>query len=227
MAVSYASLVTENLDLDVQLVLPKLQPYSLQEMCRFTIRKSIRQSIEKQNEDYFKINREMSTFNPDRELKHPERMRNEDSGSEDIEQDDEMMNNFERFFSSRLQTGNSLIDNRLRMMIYDHLIDSNINLDEETNDTENRALVLVRANDDQNGESQTSSRGTQDSGLSDGSQSSSLTESSQVSFDKQQSKKARKDSLSEKTRENLLRSRIMQLPLPVNVKSFILYYRDI
>lgn len=225
MTVSYASLVTDNLDLNAQIILPKLQPYSLQEICRFSIRKSIRQSIEKQNDNYFKINREMSTFNPNRESKQSQRISNEDSGSEDIEQD------FARFFGSRLQPGSNLNENRLRMMLYGHLIDTNyqnsINLDEETDGIENRALVLVSANEGQNEENGTNSRETQDSGLSEGSQSSSLTESSQALLDKQQPKKARKDSLNMETRENLLRSRIMQLPLPVNVKSFVLYYRDI
>lgn len=233
MAVSYASLVTDNVDYSIRLNLPKLQPYTLQELCRFAIRKSIRQSIESQDENYYKIKRELSTFNPNRESKQPER-RSSDSGSEEAEQDDEMFQNFERVFSARLRSGNN-IDNQLRMMIYGHLMDTNSRLSvhlggDETEDAQNRALVLVRPNEGRNEEgedNEASPRETGDSGLSDGSQSSSLTESSQASLDQQQSKKARKDSLSEERKENLLRMRILQLPLPINVKSFVLYYRGI
>jgi hypothetical protein len=46
-----------------------LQPYTLQEICRFRIRQSIRTSIESQHADYSKINRFMSTYNKDRRFK--------------------------------------------------------------------------------------------------------------------------------------------------------------
>lgn len=224
MAVSYASLVTDNLDLNLKITLPKLQPHSLQELCRFQIRKSIRQSIETENEDYYKIKREMSTFNPNRDSKRSERI------SDDNDSEDERM-----LLSSRLLPTNSNIENRLRMMIYGHLADANIRLsdnlvDDDVENAQSRVLALLRSIDNSsetNEESEPSPRETRDSGIGDGSQSSSLTESSEPLVDHQQSKKVKSESENEEKRENLLRLRVMQLSIPSYVKNFVLYHRDI
>lgn len=43
--------------------LAKLKPLTLQEICRYKIRQTIRQAIEKDQPDYLKVKREMSTYN--------------------------------------------------------------------------------------------------------------------------------------------------------------------
>jgi hypothetical protein len=47
----------------------KLKPLTLQEICRFKIRQSIRQSIAEEHTDYYKVTREMSTFNKNRHVR--------------------------------------------------------------------------------------------------------------------------------------------------------------
>jgi hypothetical protein len=121
----------------------RLKPLTLQELCRFKIRELIRNSIELENPDYFKINRSMSTFNRDRKLSCWKSYENnsDSEDSDDYDEDEEenggggggggssagtavstnsSLSQFERFFRPR--RGQNLLhtsfDNRLRLMIY-------------------------------------------------------------------------------------------------------------
>lgn len=48
--------------------LAKLKPLKLQEICRFKIRQTIRRAIEQEDPEYYKIKRDLSTYNKDRLL---------------------------------------------------------------------------------------------------------------------------------------------------------------
>lgn len=246
MSVSYASLVTDNVDQNARLSLPYLNPYSLQELCRFKIRQSIRTAIEEQDENYFKIKRELSTYNLDRSSKKLETQSsssdNENSENEEEENEENGMQSFNSIFIPSLRTINS-IDNELRLMLYNQLTDQNgpfgFDLGRDEEGHQRRALVLLRPEqliseqrtEESGGNEEQESSG--DSGVSEGSQSSSLTEQCKVTEENadlnnnnQNTKRTRNDSVAER-QENLLRTRIMQLPLSIDVKKFLLYYRDI
>ena len=241
MSVSYASLVTENVDPNARVSLPHLNPHSLQELCRFKIRQSIREAIEAQDENYYKIKRHLSTYNTNREKKKSETSDSENNSAENEDDDEEnnsIVGRLARISESRLR------DNELRLMIYGHLMDPDgtfsLNLTREDNENPSPALVLLRPsrtneeNRTEESEDHEDQETSADSGVSDGSQlssqSSSLTEPSKVveenADSNQKPKKPRRDSTAER-HENLLRSRIMQLPLSINVKNFLLYYREI
>ncbi|CAF0713762.1 unnamed protein product [Brachionus calyciflorus] len=263
MSVSYASLVTDNLDPCARVVMPELNPYSLQELCRFKIRQSMRKAIESSDKDYFKIKREKSTYNLKRERKTSEtRIDESDSSSstdsghseeEEEESQESRMERFERFLRPRLRSNN--IDNELRLMIFGHLMDPDstfsIHLDrqDENGNGNSPPLVLVRpsrenrenSNNDEteNNHENESQRENVESGLSEGSQlssqSSPMIEPSRISNenadvnnnDKNNHKKARTEFEDSTRKENLLRNRILKLSIPINVKNFLLYNRDI
>jgi hypothetical protein len=60
---------------------------SLQDLCRYQIRRSIRKKIETEQPNYYKIEREMSTFNQKRSNKLISDEENESSESSDQDQD--------------------------------------------------------------------------------------------------------------------------------------------
>lgn len=123
----------------------------MQEICRFKIRQCIRQAIEKDNADYYKIKREMSTFNKNRNMKSENKTKpcnnenqtdSDDSENYDDEDDDDddpnddlggggrgnvrnsSLARFERFFRPRRGQNASYttLDNQLRLMIYGNKI---------------------------------------------------------------------------------------------------------
>ena len=111
----------------------------MQEICRFKIRQLIRQSIENDCVDYYKVNREKSTFNKrkltEKQFDLDEKEYN-DLGEENDDEDETEatrqiefpITRFERMFSTentRAESRNSHnLENQLRLMIYGHLLDA-------------------------------------------------------------------------------------------------------
>jgi len=139
MNVSFASLITTNENMNELFRMPRLNPFSLQEICRFKIRQLIRQTIENDCVDYYKVNREKSTFNkrklPAKQFDLNEEEHN-DSGEENDDDDQTEatrqiefpITRFERMFSTeytRVESRNNHnLENQLRLMIYGHLLDA-------------------------------------------------------------------------------------------------------
>jgi hypothetical protein len=104
---------------------------SLQEICRFQIRKKIRESIKRDYQDYYQIKREMSTYNKNRVQGH--NCRNDSEDADDNNNDNRSsevvcpLTRFERLFTPRrteenrqetAERSNIYFENQLRMMIY-------------------------------------------------------------------------------------------------------------
>ena len=101
-------------------VLARLNPLSLQDLCRYRIRQTIRGAIETDQPNYYKIDRDMSTFNQKRSsksLNHEEsESESSDQDRDDDDEDDEDRNSesndfpltrFERLFRQRhINNGN-------------------------------------------------------------------------------------------------------------------------
>lgn len=61
----------------------------MQEICRFKIRQTIRQAIEKDNADYYKVKRDMSTYNKNRHVSSKSTRERRGRTFYGVEQDDD------------------------------------------------------------------------------------------------------------------------------------------
>jgi hypothetical protein len=109
-----------------------LNPLKLQDICRYRIRQQIREAIEKENADYYKIKREMSTFN-ERKMQSLSKRGQSEGYDNDYDNDDDAedssnepsgsefpLTRYERFFAhrNRASADGSYYENQLRLMIY-------------------------------------------------------------------------------------------------------------
>ncbi len=105
-----------------------MNPLSLQELCRFTIRSQIRHSISAQIPDYYTIKREKSTFNVNKKFKSVEETSTEiNEGAVNSRDHAFPLTRFERIFapeSSLTVTDNVNFEHQIRLMIYGHLLDA-------------------------------------------------------------------------------------------------------
>ena len=112
-----------------------LNPLKLQDICRYRIRQQIREAIEKEDSEYYKIKREMSTSNERKMESLSTRGRNEGYDN-DYDNDDDAedssnepsgnefpLTRYERLFPqrNRSSTSGSYYENQLRLMIYGEL----------------------------------------------------------------------------------------------------------
>lgn len=116
MSVSFASLITQNIALNT-LSLPKINPLKLQELCRFKIRQIIRQAIEHDFCDYYKLRKR---------IKRSERsnMTADTRGDDDAESHDSRYTR--RIFFGR----DTLTEAQLRLLIHGRLYGRS-NLDDD------------------------------------------------------------------------------------------------
>lgn len=137
MNVSFASLITSQIErshADESFSMPRLEPLSLQELCRFKIRKTIRESISSEFPTYYDVKREKSTFNKEKSVQKTKSLDIEDNEDDDFsdENNDFPLTRFERIFSPEFPiNGNEGTENnfesQLRLMIYGHLLDAATN----------------------------------------------------------------------------------------------------
>lgn len=135
--------------------LARINPLSLQELCRFKIRRTIRESIEAESPDYYAIKREKTNFNTTKKLgniKEATYSSYLNDSQEEIESDQEEtdrpnypITRFERIFSPNSNVDfNSNFEHQIRLMIYGHILDAANNSLE---------LAVNAANDLRNSES--------------------------------------------------------------------------
>ncbi len=102
---------------------------SLQEICRFQIRRRIRQSIKNDHQNYYDIKREISTYNKNRIHGHICKNDSEDADDNNGTSSTSVcpLTRFERLFTPRrtdenrqntTERSNVYFENQLRMMIY-------------------------------------------------------------------------------------------------------------
>lgn len=133
MNVSFASLINnqdEKSKPNDSFSLPKINPLSLQELCRFKIRQAIRESIKAEFPGYYDIKREKSTFNKTKPKNFESFL---DDNHEDENEPDEPSNTdfpltrFERIFSPNYFNTNensNSFEHQIRLMIYGNLLDA-------------------------------------------------------------------------------------------------------
>lgn len=108
-----------------------MKPFSLQELCRFKIRKTIRESIRSEFPTYYDVKREKSTFNKEKCAHKTKSFNNENNEDENEDYSDDNsdfpLTRFERIFSPEYsinaseETANNF-ESQLRLMIYEHLL---------------------------------------------------------------------------------------------------------
>lgn len=116
----------------------RINPLSLQELCRFKIRKTIRETIEAESPDYYVIKRQKSNFNTMKKLGNNKEATSayssylNDSQEENESDPDETdrpnypITRFERIFSpsSNVDFNSNDFEHQIRLMIYGHLLDA-------------------------------------------------------------------------------------------------------
>lgn len=174
MNVSFASLITSQIEKshpNIPFSMPPINPFSLQEICRFKIRKSIRESIEIESPDYFDITREKSTFNKEKQMSFESSCI---SDTESLNEDEPTgrtnfpITRFERIFApngNNLPENSNNFEHQIRLMIYGHLLDAahnsrqlvvNTNHALEESETNESLDELIPADNDSETESETS-----------------------------------------------------------------------
>lgn len=147
MTVSFASLVTHNASNNELFSMPRLNPLSLQEICRYKIREQIRAAIHSEYKDYYSVHREKSTFNQNRSEKETDPVDEEEKSSDEDEEDSEDNNEsnddlplsrFSRLFTQRNSDVNLNLENQLRLMIYGQILDAAVSQPQTTTNTSSR-----------------------------------------------------------------------------------------